>query len=566
MRPCSRRRAPCRSIASRGAISRSASPARSRAGMERPARPFGDRAVDAELPRPHAPPAPDDSRRSAQWLTSSTAADRCGSRTVAARGRKWPLRTEKTQKTQMPASSPAGDGAACDALVAATTENPGAPFAPDVVRDLAALKRANRAQFESLRTRLKKAGCRVTELDGLIAEENGERRDGRPPSQSRHPGRAGRGGRTLPHPRRRRLRRHRGRRTSRDVAGPVAGLSALAEAAFLRGVRRGAERRGGRVGDRRHRGEGAARHAGQGGVRPSRRARRQDLSRPLRCRVARGRGRRDRLAHRRPAGRPVPPLARHAAVAGARERRLGRRPADLLNIREKRGRRRRLHSRDRLRAGLPARRAALIRSWRSAASRAARNQPARRCCAASSIRDIRRLRSLPRDERDLVVAARNQHVLAFDNVSGLRPWLSDALCRIASGAGFGTRELYTDQRGGCVLRRPADHPQWHRGDRRAAGPRRALGLLDLRADRRKNRKSEEEVWASFDAAHASVLGALLDAVATGLKRFPEIRPPDLPRMADFAHWVIACEPALWKDGDFLRAYNANIHGRGRERA
>ena len=29
-------------------------------------------------------------------------------------------------------------------------------------------------------------------------------------------------------------------------------------------------------------------------------------------------------------------------------------------------------------------------------------------------------------------------------------------------------------------------------------------------------------------------------------------------MADFAHWVIACEAALWKDGDFLRAYNANI--------
>jgi hypothetical protein len=75
---------------------------------------------------------------------------------------------------------------------------------------------------------------------------------------------------------------------------------------------------------------------------------------------------------------------------------------------------------------------------------------------------------------------------------------------------------------------------------------------------RENRKSEEEVWTSFEAAHASVLGALLDAVSTGLERFPEIRPPDLPRMADFAHWAIACEPALWKDGDFLRAYNANI--------
>ena len=46
------------------------------------------------------------------------------------------------------ASLAEGDSAACDALVAATTENPGAPFAPDIVRDLAALKRANRVQFE----------------------------------------------------------------------------------------------------------------------------------------------------------------------------------------------------------------------------------------------------------------------------------------------------------------------------------------------------------------------------------------------------------------------------------
>jgi hypothetical protein len=54
------------------------------------------------------------------------------------------------------------------------------------------------------------------------------------------------------------------------------------------------------------------------------------------------------------------------------------------------------------------------------------------------------LRALPRDEHDLVIAARNRHVLAFDNVSGLKWWLSDALCRIASGAGFGARTLYSD--------------------------------------------------------------------------------------------------------------------------
>ena len=54
------------------------------------------------------------------------------------------------------------------------------------------------------------------------------------------------------------------------------------------------------------------------------------------------------------------------------------------------------------------------------------------------------VRALPRDERELMIAATNGHLLAFDNLSGLPPWLSDALCRIASGGSFAVRRLYTD--------------------------------------------------------------------------------------------------------------------------
>jgi hypothetical protein len=38
-----------------------------------------------------------------------------------------------------------------------------------------------------------------------------------------------------------------------------------------------------------------------------------------------------------------------------------------------------------------------------------------------------------REGRDLMIAASNGHLLAFDNLSGLPAWLSDALCRLASG-------------------------------------------------------------------------------------------------------------------------------------
>ena len=53
-------------------------------------------------------------------------------------------------------------------------------------------------------------------------------------------------------------------------------------------------------------------------------------------------------------------------------------------------------------------------------------------------------RAPPREERDLMIAANNGHVLAYDNLSGLPSWLSDALCRLASGGSFAIRQLYTD--------------------------------------------------------------------------------------------------------------------------
>ena len=52
---------------------------------------------------------------------------------------------------------------------------------------------------------------------------------------------------------------------------------------------------------------------------------------------------------------------------------------------------------------------------------------------------------MPREDRDLVIAASNGHVLACDNVVGLPGWISDTLCRLATGGGFAVRQLYTDQ-------------------------------------------------------------------------------------------------------------------------
>jgi hypothetical protein len=58
-----------------------------------------------------------------------------------------------------------------DGLVERTAADPGAPFAPEALERLAALKKDDRAAFEALRAQLKKASCRVTARDEAIAEE-----------------------------------------------------------------------------------------------------------------------------------------------------------------------------------------------------------------------------------------------------------------------------------------------------------------------------------------------------------------------------------------------------------
>ena len=126
------------------------------------------------------------------------------------------------------------------------------------------------------------------------------------------------------------------------------------------------------------------------------------------------------------------------------------------------------------------------------------------------------LRALPREDRDLFIAASNGHVLAFDNVSGLPAWISDTLCRLATGGGFAVRQLYTDQ----------DEVLFD-----AARPVSLNGIEDIvtrpdLADRglfltlepipEERRRPEAELWAAFEAERPRILGALLDAVAKGL--------------------------------------------------
>ena len=92
------------------------------------------------------------------------------------------------------------------------------------------------------------------------------------------------------------------------------------------------------------------------------------------------------------------------------------------------------------------------------------------------------VRALPRDERELMIAANNSHLLAFDNLSGLPPWLSDALCRIASGGSFAVRRLYTDDEEVLFKAARPIPPERNRGCHWSAGLGRPRDFSELGAD------------------------------------------------------------------------------------
>lgn len=167
------------------------------------------------------------------------------------------------------------------------------------------------------------------------------------------------------------------------------------------------------------------------------------------------------------------------------------------------------------------------------------------------------LRRPPREERELAIAAGNAWVVALDNLSRLPDWLSDGLCCLATGGGFGARALYSDgeealfsyQRP-CLLTSIEDTVE--RGDLLD----RAL-LVELTPIADPARRTERELWAAFEREHPALLGALLTVVVGALGRVEALEMPAKPRLADFAQWVAAAEPALgWAEGSFLARYTA----------
>jgi len=129
-------------------------------------------------------------------------------------------------------------------------------------------------------------------------------------------------------------------------------------------------------------------------------------------------------------------------------------------------------------------------------------------------------RSLPRDERNLFIAATNAHVLAFDNLSDLSGECSDRLCRLSTGGSTGSRQLFNRCRGDAIHSSTSTYPQCieQMVSRPDLADRSIFITMEPISD--DQRVSEQELAASLmrNAWHPR---ALLDAVSHGLQELED---------------------------------------------
>ena len=165
------------------------------------------------------------------------------------------------------------------------------------------------------------------------------------------------------------------------------------------------------------------------------------------------------------------------------------------------------------------------------------------------------LRSAPKSREDIFVAAGNNHVVSLENLSGLSPEYSDALCTIATGGGMAGRQYYTNDEENII---EAHNPVILN----------SISAVITRPDLLDRaivicppvilqRMTEAEQDALLDHHAPAIMGGLLDLFSGALAELPNVRIPKekVPRMADFAYLAEAMNRVMGgEEGAFLKRY------------
>lgn len=163
------------------------------------------------------------------------------------------------------------------------------------------------------------------------------------------------------------------------------------------------------------------------------------------------------------------------------------------------------------------------------------------------------LRKPPKDADAWTTAALGSNVVALDNLSSLPAWLSDALCRAATGDGDVKRRLYSDADLHVFAFRRAVIVNGIELGTIADDLADRLVTVELQRIGEAQRRPDADLQAEFTKAAPAILAGLLDLAVDVLTVLPDIELDRAPRMADFARIAAAVsDQALRRYADGAR--------------
>jgi hypothetical protein len=165
--------------------------------------------------------------------------------------------------------------------------------------------------------------------------------------------------------------------------------------------------------------------------------------------------------------------------------------------------------------------------------------------------------TLPKDDRDFLVAAQLRWLLSYDNVDALNRKFSSMLCMIVTGAASANRKLFSDS-DQAILRakRPVILTSIHEVVTASDLLDRTLTLILPTIDP-ANRMSEFAISQALrrDGVRGRIFGFILDGVVAALAGHADVKRDDMPRLADLFSWATAAERGFClDDGAVLAAY------------
>ncbi len=168
--------------------------------------------------------------------------------------------------------------------------------------------------------------------------------------------------------------------------------------------------------------------------------------------------------------------------------------------------------------------------------------------------------TFPRDTNELIQQLSHNYIAYYDNVSIIRDWVSDQICRAVTGSGFSKRELYSDD------------------DDIIYNFKRCLGfngvnLAAIKADlldrgiiiqlehiAKEKRRKIVDIISELESIKQALLGYIFDIIVKVLRVVANggIELDSKSRMADFEEYAEIISRCMgYGDNEFIKAYREN---------